>query len=100
MHKLLVLYPEPVDRDAFERHYRETHLALCEKLPGVVEIGFSLGLAEGPYYAVFEASFADGAALSRALGSPEGAAVQADVPNYATGGAVVLTFPQEQLALA
>ena len=102
MHKLLVLYPEPADRAAFEAYYRGTHLPLCAKLPGVQEISFSLGIGEpgaAPYYAVFEAVFADEAALAAALSSPEGRAVEADVPNYAPGGATVLTFPAEELPL-
>ncbi|MDQ1131326.1 EthD family reductase [Microbacterium sp. SORGH_AS_0888] len=101
MHKLMVLYPEPLDRVAFEEHYRSVHLPLCEKLPGVREITFSLRVDDGPepapYFAVFEAVFDSAEALGAALGSPEGAAVQADVPNYATGGATVLTFAAEEL---
>ena len=31
--------------------------------------------------------------MAAALASPEGEAVQTDVPNYATGGAVVLDYP-------
>lgn len=102
MHKLIVLYPEPSDRAAFEAYYRETHLPLCAKLPGVQSISFSIGIgAPGstPYFAVFEATFADEAALSAAMASPEGQAVEADVPNYATAGATVLTFPAEHLPL-
>lgn len=101
MHKLLVLYPEPVDRVAFEEHYRAVHLPLCEKLPGVREISFTLlvdpGPAPSPYFAVFEAAFDSAEDLGAALASPEGEAVQADVPNYATNGAVVMTFAAEQL---
>ena len=41
---------------------------------------------------MFEADFDDAAALSAGRGSPEGQAVTADVPNYATGGAVVLNY--------
>jgi hypothetical protein len=41
---------------------------------------------------VFEADFDDAAALSAARASPEGQAVGADVPNYATGGVVVLDY--------
>ncbi|WP_396656575.1 EthD family reductase [Microbacterium sp.] len=103
MHKLLVLYPPPVDRAAFERHYREVHLPLCTRLPGVLGISFSLGVDEpdgGPYYAVFEATFASAEALGAALASAEGQAVQADVPNYATGGAVVVPFAVEELVTA
>lgn len=103
MHKLLVLYPPPVDRVAFEKHYRDVHLPLCARLPGVTEISIALGVDEaegGPYYAIFEAVFPSAEALGAALGSPEGQAVQADVPNYATGGAVVLPYAVEQIVAA
>src|SRR4051794_36021564 len=43
-------------------------------------------------FCVFEADFDDAAALSAARASPEGQAVRADVPHYATGGAVVLDY--------
>ncbi|MBL3700993.1 EthD family reductase [Leucobacter luti] len=96
MHTLLVLYPEPTDRAAFAEYYERVHLPLCAKLPGVQDISYALGITEpgaGPYYAMFRATFADGAALAAAMASPEGRAVEADVPNYASGGATVLTFP-------
>ena len=50
------------------------------------------GEGESPYYCVFEADFDDAAALTAAQESPEGQAVRADVPNYATGGVVVLNY--------
>lgn len=51
--------------------------------------------AEGssPYFAVFEADFPDADAMGRALASSTGAALQAEMPSYATGGAVVLHYP-------
>jgi uncharacterized protein (TIGR02118 family) len=95
MHKIVVLYPPPRDREAFARYYRETHLPLARRLPGVIEMGYALDLDgdDGPYYAMFEATFASSEAAAAAMGSPEGRAVEADVPNYATGGAVVLGVP-------
>lgn len=102
MQKLLVLYPEPVDRAAFEEYYVSTHLPLCAKLPGVQEITYSIGISEpgqGPYFAVFEATFADEAALGAALNSPEGKAVEADVANYATGGVEVIVMPATRFEL-
>lgn len=103
MQKLLVLYSEPTDRAAFEAYYLATHVPLCAKLPGVQEISYSLGICEpgeGPYYAVFEATFADAEALGAAMASPEGQAVEADVANYATGKVEVLTFPATSVPLA
>lgn len=94
MHKLLVLYPTPVDPAAFDSYYRDTHLRLASKLPGMLAHRYSLQLnGDDGYHAVFEADFADEQALGAAMSSAEGQAVQADVPNYASGGAVVLTYP-------
>lgn len=94
-HRLLVLYPEPADRAAFEQHYRDVHLPLCARLPGVRQISFAIGFDRSPYFAVFAATFDDAEALRAALDSPEGQAVADDVPRYATGGATVIDFPVE-----
>jgi hypothetical protein len=48
--------------------------------------------ADSPYFCVFQADLDDAAALDAALGSPEGEATAADVPNYATGGALLLRY--------
>jgi uncharacterized protein (TIGR02118 family) len=96
MHRLLVLYPPPSDTENFRSYYEGTHLPLVAKLPGLRAYRYSVDVAAGegesPYYCVFEADFDDAAAYSAAMGSPEGQAVRADVPSYATGGAVVLTY--------
>jgi uncharacterized protein (TIGR02118 family) len=95
MHKLVVLYPEPVDREAFAAYYEGTHLPLVDRLPGVEASRYSLSVSgqDSPYFAVFEAEFADHAAFVAAMTSAEGQALAADVPNYASGGAVVLDYP-------
>ena len=91
MHRLLVLYPPPSDPDHFRSYYEATHLPLAAKLPGLrgYRYSFDVATAEGesPYYCVFEADFDDAAAYRAAMATPEGHAVRADVPNYATGGA-------------
>ena len=96
MHRLVVLYPPPADAEAFRAYYEQTHIPLAEKLPGMrsYHYGFDVGspAGESPYFCVFEAEFDDAAALGAAMGSPEGQAVTADVPNYATGGATVVSF--------
>ncbi|SDH87092.1 EthD family reductase [Agrococcus jejuensis] len=95
MHRLVVLYPQPIDPAAFADHYVSTHLPLADRLPGLLASRYSLEVhGEGsPYFAVFEADFADPAAMAAAMASPEGQAVAADVPSYATGGAVVIDYP-------
>lgn len=99
MHKLLVLYPEPTDRAAFEDYYINTHLPLAAKLPGLKASRYSFAVTgnESPYFAVFEGEFSSQADMVAALTSPEGQAVQADIPNYASAGAVVLDYPVSPL---
>ena len=96
MHRLLVLYPPPTDPDHFRSSYQDSHLPLVAKLPGLrgYRYSFDVAAAEGesPYFCVFEADFEDAAAYGAAMASPDGQAVRADVPNYATGGAVVLDY--------
>lgn len=98
MHKLVVLYPEPTDRAAFTAYYTSTHLPLAAKLPGLTAWRYSTEISDGPdgahapYFAVFEGEFPDAATFGAAMGSAEGRAVAADVPNYASGGAVVLDY--------
>jgi uncharacterized protein (TIGR02118 family) len=97
VHKLVVLYPAPADPDHFRDYYVNTHLPLVARMPGVLAWRYSFDVAatrgETPYFAVFEADFADAAAMAAARSSPQGLAVSADVANYATGGAVVIHYP-------
>ena len=96
MHRLMVLYPPPTDPDHFRTYYEETHLKLVAKFPGLrgYRYGFDVAAAEGesPYFCVFEADFDDASALNAARASAEGQATVADIPNYATGGAVALNY--------
>ncbi len=65
-------------------------------MPGLLACRYSFEVAtkgQAPYFAVFEADFADAAAMAAARESPQGQRVTADVANYATGGAVVIDYP-------
>lgn len=96
MHRLLVLYPPPTDPAAFRAYYEATHLPLASQLPGLRRFSWGFDVAapggDTPYFCVFQADFDDAGALDAALASPEGEATAADVPNYATGGAVLLRY--------
>ena len=48
---------------------------------------------------LWEAEFDDAEALGAAMASPEGQAVLADIPNYATGGVVILNYPVQEARL-
>lgn len=97
MHKLVVLYAKPDDPNAFIEYYTTTHLPLAARLPGLLSWRYSIEVSNtpentAPYFAVFEADFADAESFRSAMSSPEGQAVTADVPNYATGGATVIDY--------
>ncbi|MFD6356566.1 EthD family reductase [Nocardia tengchongensis] len=97
MHRLLVLYPKPADPDHFRDYYVTKHIPLVMNWPGLLACRYSFDVAatngEAPYFAVFEADFADAAAMAVARSSPQGQRVSADVVNYATGGVVVIDYP-------
>ena len=91
MIKLTVLYGPPEDPEAFEEHYADVHLPLVEKIPGAERWGAArvVDTMEGdapPYHRIFEFWFEDSDGMQASMGSPEGQAAVADIPNYATGG--------------
>jgi len=99
LHKIVVLYPPQPDPDAFKAYYVGTHIPLAHALPGLLALRYSFDV-EGvggvsPYFCIFEAEFADGPALGAAMGSPEGQAVAADVPNFAQVAPTLITYPVE-----
>ena len=96
MHRLLALYPPPTDPAAFRAYYEANHLLFVVWMLGLCGFCWGFDVAapggEAPYFCVFEADFDDAGSLDAALASPEGEATAADVPNYATGGAVLLRY--------
>ncbi|MEU9944063.1 EthD family reductase [Streptomyces lavendulae] len=97
MHKLVVLYFEPADPDHFRDYCVTNHLPLVKNWPGPLAWRYSFDVAategEAPYFAVFEADFADAAAMDAALTSPHGERLAAGVANYATGDVVIINYP-------
>ena len=102
MARLLVMYRAPKDPAAFDKHYQQTHIPLAKKIPGLRkfevnqgEIGTPAG--PSPFHLIATLHFDDMAALQKALGSPEGQAAAADVPNFASGGADMLVFDSREV---
>ncbi len=88
MVRFLVLYDTPADPAAFERHYREVHIPLAQKLPGLRRYTVSrnaTGVRGEPYYLIGELEWDDMAALRAAFQSPEGRATAQDISNFASG---------------
>jgi uncharacterized protein (TIGR02118 family) len=87
---LLVLVRTPQDVEAFERRYREVHLPLVRRLPGLrqLEVGRTVGgdPQEREYHLVARLTFDDRQALRAALRSPEGQAAMNDLAQFAVDG--------------
>ncbi len=94
MAKLVVLYKKPADPAHFDKHFREVHAPLAQKMPGLR--GFSFGPAsaldgsEGAFFWIFIGTFDSLPAIHAALASPEGQDVVADIPNYYADAPTIL----------
>jgi uncharacterized protein (TIGR02118 family) len=101
MQKLVVLYPPQPDPEAFKSYYVGTHMPLARKIPGLQVLRYSFDvqgvMGDSPYFCVFEAEFADGAALGAGMGSPEGQAAAADVPNFASVAPTLITYSVDSM---
>lgn len=94
MVKLTILYGQPKSVEAFERHYKEVHLPLAAKIEGIarVEMTKIVATPDGsppPFHRSVELTFDSLAKLQEVMSSPAAQAVNADVPNFATGGVTV-----------
>ncbi len=79
--RFLALYETPADPEAFDRHYREVHIPLGRRLPGLrrYAIGRDAAAVRGaPYYPVAELEWDTTDELRAAFASPEGRATAAD----------------------
>jgi uncharacterized protein (TIGR02118 family) len=89
--KLVVLYGQPPDADAFDKHYLDVHAALVHKIPGLqrfegARIAAAADGGEQTYFRIAELWFADQQALEAALASEEGKATAADYGQIAPSG--------------
>ena len=102
MAKLIARYTPPEDPDAFDVHFRHTHLPLVKRLPGVRDIEISWGPVMAPggagaYHRIAIYDFESIADLQEALASPQGQATGADLANFAGAGVTLLVFETEKI---
>jgi uncharacterized protein (TIGR02118 family) len=89
--KLVVLYTQPEDADAFDEHYLGVHRPLVDALPGLErwESARFLAAADGgeqTYHRMAELYFTDEAAMRAALASEESRATAGDYQQIAPPG--------------
>jgi len=96
MHKLLVIHHTPDDPAGARTYYRDTHMPLAARTPGLLSCRFSLSpvAPDGstPFFCVYEATFASARAMADAFSTEPARAVVADAANFATAGSIVQHF--------
>jgi len=87
VHRITIQYALPADAAGFDAHYRDVHVPLASKLPGLRRFTVShpraLGTGDAPYL-VAELWFDDAEAMKAALKSAEMAATGADAEHMRT----------------
>jgi uncharacterized protein (TIGR02118 family) len=96
VHRLVVSYGQPDDPDAFDAHYRDTHVPLTVQLPGLVRFTtgrpHSMDPSHPAPHLVAELDFDSEQAMGAAFASAEGRAAAQDVATFATGGATMTHY--------
>ena len=89
--KLVVLYTQPEDPEAFDRQYLGVHMPMVREIPTLAraESGRFYAAADGAektWYRIAELYFADQDALNAGMGSEPGKAVATDYAKIAPPG--------------
>jgi uncharacterized protein (TIGR02118 family) len=102
VYTVTVLYPPPDDPEAFDDYHDRVHVPIAARMNGLVRwTAHRIEQRDGDppaYHLVVQLSAPTREALQAVLDSPEGRAAAADVPSFATGGAVFLFGEQEDLS--
>ena len=87
MVKLVALYAQPADKEAFDRHSADVHTPLVRQYPGLrrLEVARVTGTPRGesPYYLITEMYWDNAEAMHASFSSPEGRAVARDARAFA-----------------
>lgn len=88
MYKLIALYRQPQDCEAFDSHYESVHTPLVKQIPGLerLEVTRISGTPMGKpasFYLLAEMYFSDEAAFQKAMASRENRATGKDLMSFA-----------------
>ncbi|MBC2640351.1 MULTISPECIES: EthD family reductase [unclassified Rhodococcus (in: high G+C Gram-positive bacteria)] len=99
--KVAVCYGQPDDTEAFDAYYRDTHMPLARKIPGLSDFTWgkcsALDGGTPPYYAVASLYFPDADTMKSGLQSEEMKQAGKDVHNFATGGVTMYVQEEESV---
>ena len=99
MIKLIALYKQPKDKEAFDDHYFNVHGPITEKIPGLQRmevtkiVGTPMG-KESEFYILCEMYYENHEALQNGMRSAEGKASGKDLMGFA-GDLVTLMIGEE-----
>ncbi|HEV2034232.1 MAG TPA: EthD family reductase [Candidatus Dormibacteraeota bacterium] len=101
MARIVAFHKRPTDPEAFLKYYRDVHIPIVRKIPGVRNIrwGKVLRTADGspdPCWLISDVYFDNLGALETALRSPEMQESFADVSNFIRAGDVQIMFCEAQ----
>jgi uncharacterized protein (TIGR02118 family) len=89
MFKLIALYKTPENVDAFESHYKEVHMPICRKIPGIKEVRlnrvFGGPMGKSPFYLQAELCWESKEAFTEGVKSPASMESGKDIMNFAKG---------------
>jgi uncharacterized protein (TIGR02118 family) len=98
--RLIVLYRQPEDAEAFDTHYRDVHTPIVRQYPNLRDLRLTRadGVAGRPpdYYLAAEMTFDTRADLDAALASEPGRESGRDLRSFATAGATLLIVDDEK----
>ena len=97
MVRLMALYKEPDDPDAFMRHYEEVHMPLVKRTPGlktivVNRVTANLTGGPSPYFMIAEMHYPNQEAFDAAMESVENRAAGEDLMSFAKGLVTLLVL--------
>jgi len=93
--KLIAVYDQPDDAEAFFKHYEEVHAPLVKLTPGLQKVVLNRITADAfggaaPYALIAEMHYPDQATFDAAMKSAENRAVGKDLMSFAKGKVKVL----------
>lgn len=98
MHDVIVMYNHPADSEAFDAHYRTTHIPLVGDLPLLKE--FTWGHVnrdnqDSGYYLIARLTYDSAEAAAESMASEAGQKSVADLANFASKGVTVLNVTRD-----